>query len=67
LLEPLTGRSHQLRVHMKALGHPIVGDALYADPALAALENRLRLHASALALDHPVTGVQLSFESIAPF
>jgi tRNA pseudouridine32 synthase/23S rRNA pseudouridine746 synthase len=67
LLEPLTGRSHQLRVHMKALGRPIVGDALYADPALAALENRLRLHASALALDHPVTGVQLSFESIAPF
>ena len=66
-LEPLTGRSHQLRVHLRALGHPIVGDALYADPALAALNNRLRLHASALAFDHPVTGVTLRFDSLVPF
>lgn len=67
LLEPLTGRSHQLRVHLQALGHPIVGDALYADPGLAALESRLRLHASALAFDHPVTGVPLRFDSLVPF
>lgn len=73
LLEPLTGRSHQLRVHLQALGHPIVGDALY-DPSWRAwlamtdaLENRLRLHASALAFDHPVTGVTLRFDSLAPF
>ena len=67
LLEPLTGRSHQLRVHLLALGHPIVGDALYAEPLLAALESRLRLHASALAFDHPVTGAKLSFDSLVPF
>jgi len=47
-LEPLTGRSHQLRVHMAALGHAILGDALYAAPALAAASPRLLLHASEL-------------------
>ncbi len=123
-LEPLTGRSHQLRVHLLAQGHPIVGDALYgpslvADhpslqlvhpslqlvhpslqlvhPSLRAqrgnpsprtadidcratlamtdspfamtegLENRLLLHASALAFDHPVTGFTLRFNSVVPF
>jgi tRNA pseudouridine32 synthase/23S rRNA pseudouridine746 synthase len=67
LLEPLTGRSHQLRVHLQALGHPIVGDALYADSGLAALENRLRLHASALVFDHPVKGKSLAFDCVVPF
>jgi tRNA pseudouridine32 synthase/23S rRNA pseudouridine746 synthase len=64
LLEPLTGRSHQLRVHLRALGHPIVGDALYC-PSLQA--QRLRLHASALAFAHPVTGDALAFDSVVPF
>ncbi|GAB4213073.1 MAG: bifunctional tRNA pseudouridine(32) synthase/23S rRNA pseudouridine(746) synthase RluA [Rhodoferax sp.] len=47
-LEPITGRSHQLRVHLMALGHPILGDALYAEPALASAAPRLLLHACAL-------------------
>ncbi|MBV8036708.1 pseudouridine synthase [Roseateles sp.] len=47
-LEPLTGRSHQLRVHMAALGHAILGDTLYAPPAIAAASPRLLLHASEL-------------------
>ena len=63
-LEPVTGRSHQLRVHLLAIGHPIVGDALYA-PALAA--PRLMLHACALALPHPHDGRALNFSSQAPF
>lgn len=55
-LEPLTGRTHQLRVHLAALGHPILGDALYADAATLAQAPRLLLHASALRFAHPVTG-----------
>lgn len=62
-LEPVTGRSHQLRLHMQALGHPILGDALYATPAQCALAPRLLLHACALQL--PALG--LAFESQAPF
>jgi tRNA pseudouridine32 synthase/23S rRNA pseudouridine746 synthase len=66
-LEPLTGRSHQLRVHLRALGHPIVGDALYAPPDIAAQAPRLLLHAHTLAFVHPVTGEPLFFESPVPF
>lgn len=66
-LVPLTGRSHQLRVHLKALGHPILGDHLYADAAQAARTTRLMLHAWRLELTHPVTGAALSFESPPPF
>lgn len=66
-LEPVTGRSHQLRVHLLALGHPILGDALYAPPAVQALAPRLLLHAAWLALPHPVTGETLAFESRVPF
>ncbi len=66
-LEPVTGRSHQLRVHLKALGHPIVGDALYAPPAIAAASPRLLLHACALRLVHPQTGASMEFSSPAPF
>lgn len=66
-LEPLTGRTHQLRVHLSAIGHPILGDALYAPPDIQALAPRLLLHASALALAHPVTGEWLRFTSTAPF
>jgi tRNA pseudouridine32 synthase / 23S rRNA pseudouridine746 synthase len=67
LLEPLTGRSHQLRVHLAALGHPIVGDALYAPPAVQALSNRLLLHASQLGFAHPKQGESMLFTSNPPF
>lgn len=64
-LEPVTGRSHQLRVHLQHLGHPIRGDELYAKPPLHA--SRLLLHAVALALPHPLDGRPLRFHSPAPF
>ncbi len=66
-LEPVTGRSHQLRVHLQALGHPILGDTLYAGPADRARAGRLLLHACALRLCHPETGHVLAFESPPPF
>ena len=66
-LEPLTGRSHQLRVHLQALGHPILGDALYAPEAAQAKAPRLLLHACALGFVHPVSGETLRFESAADF
>ncbi|NTV96642.1 MAG: RluA family pseudouridine synthase [Thiobacillus sp.] len=66
-LEPVSGRSHQLRVHMRALGHPILGDPLYASPEGRAMADRLLLHACYLAINHPVSGAWLSFESRPPF
>ena len=66
-LEPLTGRSHQLRVHMAALGHPILGDLLYAPPPTQARATRLLLHACALTLAHPFTGETVAFASTPPF
>jgi tRNA pseudouridine32 synthase/23S rRNA pseudouridine746 synthase len=63
-LEPVTGRTHQLRVHMAAIGHPILGDALYGDANSAP---RLLLHALTLSLVHPLTGAPLYFVSSAPF
>ena len=66
-LEPVTGRAHQLRVHLRALGHPIVGDALYAPPAICARADRLLLHASMLGFAHPVSGLPLRFMSAPPF
>ena len=65
-LVPETGRTHQLRVHMRALGHPILGDPLYGGPAEARAE-RLLLHAESLAFAHPVTGKTLQFVCAAPF
>jgi tRNA pseudouridine32 synthase / 23S rRNA pseudouridine746 synthase len=62
-LTPVTGRSHQLRVHLLAIGHPIVGDTLY-DQAPA---DRLMLHAAELALQHPATGQPCRWRSAAPF
>jgi tRNA pseudouridine32 synthase/23S rRNA pseudouridine746 synthase len=62
LLEPLTGRSHQLRVHLLSIGHPILGDALYGDAALQARAPRLLLHASELGFVHPVTQQELYFK-----
>lgn len=64
-LAPLTGRSHQLRVHLAAVGHPIVGDRLYGPADDDA--PRLMLHASALALPHPGDGRRVAFRSAAPF
>ena len=61
-LEPLTGRSHQLRVHCLAAGHAIVGDPLYAAPG-----GGLCLHAASLALPHPETGESVTFEAKRPF
>jgi len=66
-LEPVTGRSHQLRVHLLALGHPILGDALYAPADVVASADRLMLHARSLAFAHPVHGEMLSFDSEVPF
>lgn len=66
-LEPLTGRSHQLRVHLAAIGHPILGDTLYAPAAATAAAPRLLLHASALAFAHPADARPLRFESPVPF
>jgi tRNA pseudouridine32 synthase/23S rRNA pseudouridine746 synthase len=66
-LAPVTGRSHQLRVHLAAIGHPILGDALYAPPEAQAAADRLLLHASALALHHPVSRQRLAFERAAGF
>lgn len=62
-LEPITGRSHQLRVHLQALGHPILGDALYGNPRSQAQADRLLLHACLLELPHPVSGLPLRFVS----
>lgn len=66
-LEPVTGRSHQLRVHLQAIGHPILGDALYAAAEEQARSPRLLLHASAVAVPHPVSGAILQLESPVPF
>ena len=66
-LEPVTGRTHQLRVHLAAVGHPILGDALYADAATQARAPRLLLHASHLAFAHPGTGAAMAFEWPADF
>ncbi len=66
-LEPVTGRSHQLRVHLQAIGHPILGDSLYAQPEVQARAPRLLLHASELRLAHPADGSALHFSSTAPF
>ncbi len=66
-LAPVTGRTHQLRLHLAAIGHPILGDALYANPTQQARAPRLLLHASELALTHPVSGQALHFICPAPF
>ena len=66
-LTPITGRSHQLRVHMLSIGHPIVGDRLYAHDKALALSERLQLHAKSLQFTHPVTGEILDFLMKCPF
>lgn len=66
-LTPLTGRSHQIRVHLKALGHPILGDRFYAPPNSIAAAPRLQLHAARLAFRHPEGGAWTTFALPAPF
>ena len=66
-LKPITGRTHQLRLHMMAIGLAILGDALYASPEELAKAPRLLLHASELQLNHPVTAKWMVFESSVPF
>lgn len=65
-LEPVTGRTHQLRVHMAAIGHPILGDSLYGNEDSSQTE-RLLLHAQMLSFIHPVSAVQLALRSEPPF
>ena len=66
-LQPVTGRSHQLRVHLAAIGHPILGDALYAPGPIAGAAPRLLLHAQSLALAHPADGRPRVWRCDAPF
>lgn len=66
-LTPVTGRSHQLRVHLQAIGHPILGDTLYAPPAAATAAPRLLLHAVALTLPHPLDDTPLRLHAPRPF
>ena len=61
-LEPVTGRTHQLRVHMQSIGHPILGDSLYAPENIRAMTPRLMLHAKSIRLKHPFTEEPLSFD-----
>lgn len=66
-LTPVTGRSHQLRVHLAFLGHPILGDTLYAPPEIAERSPRLLLHAHTLSVNHPQHGTRLSLVCEVPF
>lgn len=66
-LTPVTGRSHQLRVHMLALGHPILGDKLYAHADALSMSKRLQLHAEKLSLFHPSSQEMITFTAPCPF
>lgn len=66
-LEPVTGRSHQLRVHLQSIGHPILGDKLYAPPEALIMHPRLALHACSIQFIHPATEAELSFHLPAEF
>ncbi|MDY6927727.1 MAG: bifunctional tRNA pseudouridine(32) synthase/23S rRNA pseudouridine(746) synthase RluA [Pseudomonadota bacterium] len=66
-LIPITGRSHQLRVHMLELGHPILGDRLYGTPTVIASAPRLQLHAETLSFTHPTSGKRMQFSAPLPF
>jgi len=66
-VEPITGRSHQIRLHLATLGHPILGDPLYADAETHSLAPRLLLHATMLAIAHPADGRPVAWQSPCPF
>ncbi|MEH6590165.1 MAG: pseudouridine synthase [Halioglobus sp.] len=67
LLKPVTGRSHQLRIHTRELGHPILGCDMYAHEQALNMAPRLMLHATTLGFEHPATGNWLSGESLPEF
>lgn len=67
ILKPITGRSHQLRVHLQQIGHPIIGDQLYAPPLWQAGSSRLLLHAEWLQVLHPTTDQPIDFFDPCPF
>ena len=67
LLKPVTGRSHQLRVHLQAIGHPILGDSLYAHTDAQTMANRLMLHAHTLSFKHPQNSEPMNFKVECPF
>lgn len=66
-LQPATGRTHQLRIHCREMGHPILGCDMYAPPAILGAAPRLMLHASRIAFRHPITGCKIVGHSPAPF
>ena len=66
-VEPVTGRSHQIRIHLAEIGHPILGDPLYGDGTTTALAPRLMLHAARLTITHPDDGRRMTFEAACPF
>lgn len=66
-LHPITGRSHQLRLHLQAIGYPILGCEFYADELARAKSPRLLLHATELAFAHPLTGEKVSASCAVPF
>jgi len=66
-LKPVTGRTHQLRLHMLAIGHPILGDEFYGDEKVIAASKRLCLHAMSLSITHPYSGKTMTFDSAHPF
>ena len=67
LLKPVTGRSHQLRVHMVHVGHVMIGDPIYAEGVALSIAPRLNLHAQQLRLKHPTLGAWMDWESPSPF
>lgn len=66
-LRPITGRSHQLRIHLREIGHPILGDDLYAPKEVLAMAPRLMLHAHTLTISHPASGERVTFTTPCPF
>ena len=66
-LHPHTGRSHQLRVHLMSIGHPILGDSFYAEGDACAAASRLQLHAETLSFRHPADGRHCTFTQACPF
>lgn len=66
-LTPVTGRTHQLRVHMQSIGHPILGDSLYADDDVLNKSERLLLHACQIRFTHPINGKLIDIDSPPDF